>query len=70
MYCIINENVPRSHTSLFQTRVGTYHLLPFALLCVLHNIWQYTANVAPPLLQTANMVCIHVRQLPNFALVR
>ena len=26
------------------------YLFPFALLCVLHSIWQFSIDVAPPLL--------------------
>ena len=29
------------------------YLFPFALLCVLHNIWQFLTVVAPPLLHEA-----------------
>lgn len=28
-----------------------FYLFPFALLCVLHSIWQFSMSVAPPLLQ-------------------
>ena len=31
--------------------MDAYYLLPFARLCVLHNIWQFLMSVAPPLLQ-------------------
>ena len=30
--------------------VKSSYLFPFALLCVLHNIWQLATSVAPPLL--------------------
>lgn len=30
--------------------MGSFYLFPFALLCVLHNIWQFSMLVAPPLL--------------------
>ena len=34
-------------------RVGRVYLFPFALLCVLQSIWQFSMLVAPPLLQAA-----------------
>ncbi len=30
-----------------------FYRFPFALLCVLHNIWQFLMSVAPPLLHAA-----------------
>ena len=30
--------------------INSSYLFPFALLCVLHNIWQFSISVEPPLL--------------------